>query len=543
MGKEKSREIIEKSKDRARFLTDYLCNGIEGTMEVRRKDFFVWFKQERYSWYAIMVLEECLKIADAEDSKVPEDIYIGMVVYLLGLYKENGRKKQHKELCDKTILRYGAGERTINEFQSVWFKNIVRLAGNEASVVNMQETKRVIPNAIETVVNNKEREYEEITASYIVSKPLNASEECAKFFVGREVWISDYCKRLRNGVEGILVFYGQYRVGKSSVLENLKYYLKEDFEIISVSMGDMINPGHFYREIVKRLREGEERKKKYKELVRSFTERMDAESDELKVSVLEEFIDTVDERLKEEGSNKKLLLFMDEFSGLINKESFVYDEQFLNVLRKKVNEQKLQVVITGSEVMRQCMQNWANFFGKCNLEKLEYLEEKPTHQLLEEAIRMSDGTSRWDSDRELLHRIYNLTKGQPSITQIIGDMVVKKLNAKRQNMVDASIINEIENEILTAEYMDWKLRFDPLLDCGNERWKKDDVIAVCAQVERAYREKISQKELLEHFNNDDMKELYKVLLDRGIIKKNLSDDIPQVYMELFGKWCYCWDMK
>lgn len=544
MGREKSREIIEKSKDRAKLLTDYLCNSTEGTFATRKKDFFVWFKQERYSWYAIMVLEECLKLAELPDSDVSDDLYIGMVVYLLGLYKENGRQKQYKELCHKTVLQFQNGKRNVREAQSIWLRNIIKITGMEPFEIKAQEVKAQTEEVAETkaVVTNTNRPFEEITASYILSKPLTASEECAKFFVGRDAWITDYCNRLRSGVEGILVFYGQYRVGKSSVLENLKYYLKDDFEVISVSMGDMINPVHFYREIIKRLREGEERKKKYKDLVRSFSERIDNEDDALKVAVLEEFIDVVDERLTEEGASKKLLLFLDEFSGLVNKESFARDEQFLNVLRKKVNEQKLQVVITGSEVMRQCMQNWANFFGKCNLEKLEYLEEKPTHQLLEEAIRMADGTSRWDADRELLHRVYNLTKGQPSITQVIGDMIVKKLNAKRQNMVDAALIDEIENDILTKEYLDWRLRFDPLLDCSNEQWKKDDVITVCAQVERAYREKVSQKVLLNHFQ-DEEKELYKVLLDRGIIKRNANDDIPQVYMELFGKWCDSWDMK
>ena len=570
MGSKKSEEIITDSVNRARLLMDYLCSH-SGEDDNGNRTFFMWFKQEKYSWYAIMVLEECLKIASVEDTGLTDKQYMGIMVYLLGLYKESGRERQYYELCEKAVSKYTREKEKLNTSQTAWLQNVAMAAGDYYFFDKKDYKKafsfysaysdfggeRISVRLKKEYCDNEERisetkhdtvdketsvsgEFEEITARFMGSKPIAAGEEYSKYFVGRDEWIRDYCGRLRSGIEGILVFYGQYRVGKTSVLEHLKYYLRDDFEIVDVSMGDMIDPGHFYSEVVRRIREGTERKKKYKDLVRSFMERVD-ENGALKASDLEEFIDVVDERLAEEGGHKKLLLFLDEFSGMVNKESFVNDDRFLNILRQKVNEQKLQVVITGAEAMQQCMQNWKNFFGKCTLEKLEYLAEDATYQLLEEPIRMSDGTSRWASDRKTLHRVYNLTKGHPHITQTVGNMIVQQLNARKQNVVDDEIINEIENEVLSEKVSDWKLRFHPLLDCGTKQWNDEDVIEICAKVENAGEKGLSEKELLDTIADTvGNKELYKILCDRGIIKRNAEGNTPQVYMELFGKWCRSW---
>ena len=103
------------------------------------------------------------------------------------------------------------------------------------------------------------------------------------------------------------------------------------------------------------------------------------------------------------------------------------------------------------------------------------------------------------------------------------------------------ITTHIENEILSEKVSDWKLRFHPLLDCGTKRWSDEDVIEICAIVENAGREGFTEKELLDKMMvTPENRELYKVLCDRGIIKRNADGNVSQVYMELFGKWCRSW---
>lgn len=111
-------KIQEMSRQRARALTEYLCFGKEALREEegaegegfpgRRAAFFRWFTEEKYSWYAALVLEECRRLFREEEACVSfaQELEAGSLMVLGMLYRRSGRRKDYLNLCRQTAKQF-----------------------------------------------------------------------------------------------------------------------------------------------------------------------------------------------------------------------------------------------------------------------------------------------------------------------------------------------------------------------------------------------------------------------------------------------------
>ena len=111
-------KIQEMSRQRARALTEYLCFGKEALREEegaegegfpgRRAAFFRWFTEEKYSWYAALVLEECRRLFREEEAcaSFAQELEAGSLMVLGMLYRLSGRRKDYLNLCRQTAKQF-----------------------------------------------------------------------------------------------------------------------------------------------------------------------------------------------------------------------------------------------------------------------------------------------------------------------------------------------------------------------------------------------------------------------------------------------------
>lgn len=539
-------ELQRISGHRAEMLMDYLFS-LRPVERDKEELFFRWFTEERHRWYAALVAEKCCKILKEGRYESPEKSVELKLFYLLGmLYMETGCMEKYISLCREKAdcyMRQEAADGIGSELYPV-IRDMALVAADKILIHDGNPTKafayyalyeRMGGNSAGVAVKlsycESKLPFEEVTAAYLSDRPVSADAANARYFVGREEILKRFSDTICKGNSNILTFYGQNRVGKSSILEHLKSMLREQYEVITISM-DLVSGEHdFCKHFIRELcRSNGER---YRELYREWRD-----VKHYSLMDFENFLDAVDETLRAEGASRKVLLFLDEF-GIVSNESYqTWLERMLITFRHCV-ERNLIIVITGAEMMRKVRQDHARFFGNSKMEEIPYLTEDAVQSLLEEPLRMSNGCSRY-RDKEIIAYIYKMTKGHPFITQKFAGKIVSELNQSRQNFVTWEIVNGLIHNIV-ADFTTSYSWFLSLLTC-DEDFEEKSVRGLCGKIYRLSHDGTGSEIYLDEDKfyqslTVEEKRIYGTLLDRKIISTGKG---VRVEMPLFGAWCKQW---
>ncbi|NMG07401.1 AAA family ATPase [Brasilonema sp. UFV-L1] len=279
-----------------------------------------------------------------------------------------------------------------------------------------QSWRQIIGNYKEVLAKATELR-KEIDSPYITGVPLTLEQA---IFTGRNHIGTRIEQLILDRRRPPLLLYGQRRMGKTSLLNNLGRLLPNsiipmfvDLQGAPSSASD--NAGFLYNLARGMITSA----KRQSALTLPSLTREDLEKDPF--TCFNEWLDKVEEALQDNTA----LLSLDEFEVLdsaISKGRF--DEQdVLGMLRNLIQHRpKFKILIAGSHTIEE-YQRWASYLINVQVVHISYLKEDEARQLIERPVK--DFTLRYEP--EAVERVLQLTRCHPFLVQLLcGEIVVLK---------------------------------------------------------------------------------------------------------------------
>jgi len=259
---------------------------------------------------------------------------------------------------------------------------------------------------------------QEIDSPYVIGVPLTEQQE---IFVGR----TDISAR----IEGLLLdrrrppllLYGQRRMGKTSLLNNLGRLLPSTIVPLFVDLQGPASQANdhagFLYNIARGMVDSAERQRG---LTLPPLPRETLAADPF--TRFDEWLNEVEEAL---GQNTALLT-LDEFEVLDNAiaKGRFDEEAVLGTLRHLIQHRpRFKVLLAGSHTLDE-LQRWASYLINVQVVHISYLKEAEARQLIERPVK--DFALRYEA--EASQRVLDLTRGHPFLVQLLCAEIVALKN-------------------------------------------------------------------------------------------------------------------
>lgn len=250
---------------------------------------------------------------------------------------------------------------------------------------------------------------QEIDSPYIIGVPLTAQQE---IFVGRTEVSARIEQLLLDRRHPPLLLYGQRRMGKTSLLNNLGRLLPSTIVPMFVDLQGPASLATDYTGFLYNLARGmttSARRQRDLELPTITREYLDDDP----FTAFDEWLDAVEESL----AGRSALLALDEFEAL---EEAIANERYeadavLGTLRHIIQHKPcFKILLTGSHVIEE-MQHWASYLVNVQVVQIGYLKDDETQRLIERPT--PDFALKYEPDA--VERIIALTRGHPALTQLL----------------------------------------------------------------------------------------------------------------------------
>lgn len=259
---------------------------------------------------------------------------------------------------------------------------------------------------------------QEIESPYIIGIPLTAQQE---IFVGR----ADICERieqlLRDPHHPPLLLYGQRRMGKTSLLNNLGRLLPSTIVPLFVDLqGPVALAGDHASFLYNLARAMSDSARRQRDLVLPPLARTELAADPF--TCFDEWLDAVEGTL----GDAVTLLALDEFEVLDSAFATgrLQAEAVLGSLRHWVQHRpRFKILLTGSHVVEE-LRSWANYLINVQVVHIGYLEEAETYRLVEHPVQ--EFALRYEP--AAAQRVWQLTHGHPALTQLLCYEIVALKN-------------------------------------------------------------------------------------------------------------------
>ncbi|BAY25336.1 hypothetical protein NIES2100_51420 [Calothrix sp. NIES-2100] len=280
---------------------------------------------------------------------------------------------------------------------------------------------------------------QEIDSPYIIGVPLTQEQE---IFTGR----NDIGTRIEQLLLDLrrppLLLYGQRRMGKTSLLNNLGKLLPNtiipmfvDLQGAPSSASD--HAGFLYNLAKEMVKSSEKQGVTLPSLTR---DTLTADP----FTSFDEWLDTVEQVLEQNTA----LLMLDEFEVLdsaITKGRF--DEQdILGMLRHLIQHRpRFKVLLAGSHTIAE-YQRWASYLINVQVVHISYLKEAEARQLIERPVK--DFTLRYEPDA--VERVLQLTRCHPFLIQLLCAEIIVLKNEQDPSMRRLATLADVEAAIPEA---------------------------------------------------------------------------------------------
>lgn len=262
---------------------------------------------------------------------------------------------------------------------------------------------------------------QEISSPYVIGLPLMGQQEV---FVGRTDISTDIEQLLPDQVCPPIFLYGQRRMGKTSLLNNLGHLLPSTILPIFVDLQGPVSWATNHAGFLYSISQA---------MITSARQQRGITLPPLSREVLaddpfvcfDEWLNEV-ERALDGKSLKTVLLALDEFEALddaLTKGRF--DEQaVLGMLRHLIQHRpRFRVLIAGSHTLKE-FHRWAGYLINARVLHLSYLNEAETCQLIEQPIKNFALRYKPEASR----RVLELTRGHPFLVQLLCSEIVALKN-------------------------------------------------------------------------------------------------------------------
>ena len=281
---------------------------------------------------------------------------------------------------------------------------------------------------------------QEIESPYIIGIPLTAQQE---IFVGR----ADVCERieqlLRDQRHPPLLLYGQRRMGKTSLLNNLGRLLPDMIVPLFVDLqGPVALAGDHAVFLYNLARAMSESARRQRDLTLPPLARAALADDPF--TRFDEWLDEVEQAI----GNRTVLMALDEFEVLESAFAAgrLQAEAVLGSLRHWVQHRpRFKILLTGSHVVEE-LSSWANYLLNVQVVHIGYLTETETHRLVEQPVK--DFALRYEPAAS--QRVWELSRGHPALTQLLCYELVTIKNQQPPTSRRLATVADIEAAALAA---------------------------------------------------------------------------------------------
>ncbi len=281
---------------------------------------------------------------------------------------------------------------------------------------------------------------QEIDNPYIIGVPLTEKQE---IFIGRTEVSSHIEQLLLDRRRPPLLLYGQRRVGKTSLLNNLGRLLPTRILPMFVDLqgpasraqdevGFLYNIGRAMRQSALKQRD-----MTLPELTREMLQ-LDP------FTQFEEWLDEVELRL---GDNLALLM-LDEFEALerVLAKARLDEEIVLGMMRHLIQHRpRFKVLLSGSHTLDE-FQRWASYLINVQVIHIGYLSESEARQLVEAPVQ--DFALRYEPAAS--QRVLELTNGHPFLVQLLCAEIVALKNEQLPAQRRLATLADVETAVPEA---------------------------------------------------------------------------------------------
>ncbi|MCE7983507.1 MAG: hypothetical protein DYG89_20230 [Caldilinea sp. CFX5] len=281
---------------------------------------------------------------------------------------------------------------------------------------------------------------QEIESPYVIGVPLTAQQE---IFVGR----ADICERieqlLRDQRHPPLLLYGQRRMGKTSLLNNLGRLLPSTIVPLFVDLqGPVALAGDHAGFLYNLARTMSESARRQRDL--TFPPLLRTELADDPFTRFDEWLDEVEQVL----GDCTALLALDEFEVLDSAFAAgrLQAEAVLGSLRHWVQHRpRFKILLTGSHVVEE-LSSWANYLINVQVVHIGFLSETETRRLVEQPVK--GFALRYEA--AATQRVWELTHGHPALTQLLCYEIVAFKNQQPPESRRLATVADVEAAAITA---------------------------------------------------------------------------------------------
>lgn len=260
----------------------------------------------------------------------------------------------------------------------------------------------------------------EIPNPYVVGVPLTKHQE---IFVGRTDISARIEQLLQDTNHPPLLLYGQRRMGKTSLLYNLRWLLPHRIVPLFVDLQGPValatdHAGFLYN-IAKAIYTSAHQQKLT--LTQLSRELLAADP----FTVFDDWLDRVEMAAVDQGRTT-LLLALDEFEALDSalRKGRLSDEAVLGTLRHIIqHRERFKLLLAGSHTLDE-FARWSSYLINAQMVHLSYLSEPEARQLIEQPIQDFPLVYAPDASQHVLA----LTRGHPYLVQLLCSEIVLRKN-------------------------------------------------------------------------------------------------------------------
>ncbi len=381
-----------------------------------------------------------------------------------------------------------------------------------------QEWREVLNNYVSELAETVETR-QEISNPYIIGIPLN--DTLRETFIER----SNICLRIEQLLldqrRPPLLLYGQRRMGKTSLLNNLERLLPNNIIPMFIDLQGASIANNFAGFLYILAKEMVKSAKKQGIILSPLTR------EALKDDPFTCFNEWLSEEVEQVLEENIALLMLDEFEALdsaITKGRF--DEQdVLGMLRHIIQHHpQFKVLLSGSHTLEE-HQRWASYLINVQVVHISYFKEDETRRLIERPIE--DFALRYKPDA--VERVLQLTRCHPFLVQLLCNEIVSLKNEQDPSIRRRAKLRDVEEAIPKA------LNSGSFFFADIQTNQVDSLGLSILRFLAAQGEgvTVSTKTLSQQFPNN-VNSALKLLLQRELIE--VVDDGYRFQVELIRRW-------
>ncbi|MEH1974769.1 MAG: AAA family ATPase [Nostoc sp.] len=357
---------------------------------------------------------------------------------------------------------------------------------------------------------------QEIDSPYIIGIPLTLEQE---IFTGCDDIGTRIEQLLRDRRRPPLLLYGQRRMGKTSLLNNIGKLLPNSIIPMFVDLQGASSSASDHTGFLYNLAREMEKSAKKQGVTLPSLAREVLQSDPF--TYFYEWLDKVEQALEQNTA----LLALDEFEVLDNAiAKGRFDEQdVLGMLRHLIQHRpRFKVLLAGSHTIEE-YQRWASYLINVQVVHISYLKEAEARQLIEHPVK--DFTLCYEPNA--VERVLQLTRCHPFLVQLLCAEIIVLKNEQDPSMRRLATLADVEAAIPEA-LQSGGFFFADIQNNQVDATGQAILRFIAAQGEGAI---VSRQTLLQQFPNEIT---FNLLLQRELIEE--VDDGYSFQVELIRRW-------